>query len=194
MIVVKPVFVKAAFALGLAFATPALAQVAPGQMAVIGKVDDLSQAQGPALYEAAMAACLAMGATPEVVEMVFTQAGWRRDAETSDAEFVNLLPPAGTSDPHVAINVAMQNCSIGAADLGTEAAQVLAKGLLDSWSAQVTTQIEGEAGAGCAKHEAKVAMPVAGTIYLSVLDNSGEDLACAPSQTDSLTTFAFVPN
>lgn len=179
-------------ALGAALAAPAMAEVSQGQMAVLGKIDALSEAKGRDLHEAALAACLAVGSNGKVAEMMFTEAGWTRGEGYGDDYTTVFLPSTGKV-PLILLNAEAQTCAISSDELGSKDAHALAKPLLEAWAGEIITTTEGTGPEACVKYEAKVTMPAKGTVYLSVYDDTGEELSCAPSDKDSLTTFAFVP-
>lgn len=184
-------------ALGLAGGNtlPAMAQapapVSPGLVEVLGKVDTLSTAKGADQIEALMAICLTMGATPQVVEMVLGEAGWTKDAEFSD-EMLVILRPAAEADLWVQLEPEAQTCGIGTASLGSVKAHELATGLMGRINPAFNTVTEGTGAGACTKYDLASPLPGGGQIYVSVFDDSGDELSCLPSPDISLTTFAFV--
>lgn len=177
---------------GMAKAQPALAPISAGHLMVLGKVDALSTAMGEEVHEAAMAACLAFGAQPEVMALVLTEAGWTKDAELSFESVSTYVPPAGSGLSYIELGTEAGYCSVGSQALGGEAARGLSTGLLTHWAGEITSITEGEGEESCLKHEAKVTLPQAGTIYLSVFSHGEEDLSCDVSASESVTTYAYV--
>lgn len=183
-----------ALGLGTASAALAQAQVPSGLLAVAGKTDGLATAKGADQIEAVMAGCLTLGANPEVVQMVLTEAGWTIAEEFSD-EYIRIFRPAADQDDTYAqLEPEAQTCAIGSTKLGVAQAHDLVLGLLGSFGQPFNTVTEGEGSESCTKYDLAAPMGFAGRIYVSVFDTSGDEPGCANVSDNSLTTFAFVPN
>lgn len=178
--------------LGAAAAAPAMAQAPDmsGVIALSAKVDALQSATGSAQIEAAMAACLLLGADATVAQMLFTEAGWKLH-EASDAYQAFLMPAQGPDDLTVELGLEAGTCGVTSNSFGGADAHQMAKGLIGVLEPGFNTVTEGNGPDSCHKYDLAMQGGQPGRIYVSVLDFSQEEPSCLMAAQSSTTTFAF---